>query len=100
MAEEETDGLSLVRGGWPMTRCRCEFDGDLTTIEHRRHHRQWERDLTGHTVPEVTEASTVEVTDIMVTLDQLIAHAHGGPLPSVTPGAQAILVLHAQGRRR
>jgi len=80
-----------------VTRCACDFDGDLTTMEHRRHHRAWERD---HEPPLVAEATLVEVTDIMVTLDQLIAHAHGGPLPSVTPGAQAILVLHAQGRRR
>jgi hypothetical protein len=74
-----------------MTTCACAFDGDLTTIDHRRHHRAWERDRTGHTVPEVTEATTVEVTDIMVTLDQLIAHAHGGPPPDLTAGAQAIL---------
>lgn len=80
-----------------MTRCACRYDGDLTSIEHRRHHRQWEHDRPAQIV---TDATTVEVTDIIVTLDQLIAHAHGGPKPTVTHGAQAILALHAQEKRR
>lgn len=76
-----------------MTICPCGFRiparyGEQAAIEHRRQHRQWER---SDTEPVVVEARTVEITDVYVTLDKLIAHAHGGPLPAVTPGAQAIL---------
>lgn len=81
--------------GPTVPRCHCRYPGDLDTPEHRRHHRDWERDLTAHP-PTLTEATSIEVTDMLVTLDQLIAHTHGGPRPALTPGAQAVLALHAR----
>lgn len=33
------------------------------------------------------------------TLDELIAHAHGGPRPALTHGARALLAIHARETR-
>jgi hypothetical protein len=42
--------------------------------------------------PPLSAVSTViEVTDIYQTLDEIIAALHGGPLPKLTAGAQAIM---------
>ena len=84
-----------------MTGCMCEFPGDLTSIDHRRHHREWERTVQGQGTV-FTEATSVEVTDLMIRVDQLIAHAHGGPLPELTLGAQGWLAQAAmtKGQRR
>lgn len=71
-----------------MSLCKCEYVGRLDSDEHRRHHRAWERSHTGYVT---TDARTVEITDVYVTLDQIIAALHGGPRPELTPGAQAIL---------
>jgi hypothetical protein len=78
-----------------MSLCHCQFVGELSTPEHRTHHRSWEeRQLT----PPVSAVSTpIEVTDIYRTLDEIIAALNGGPLPRLTAGAQAII---AKTRRR
>lgn len=79
-----------------MTLCKCEYTGELDTADHRRFHREWERTTTGHHRPIATEATHVEVTDIYIALDQIIAHLHGGPKPDLTPGAQGWLTKAAQ----
>ena len=72
-----------------MSLCHCQFAGELSSTEHRTHHRSWEeRQLT----PPVSAVSTViEVTDIYRTLDEIVAALHGGPLPRLSAGAQAII---------
>lgn len=39
-------------------------------------------------------------TDHTIRLDELVAHAYGGPRPKLTAGAQAILAIDAQERRQ
>lgn len=79
-----------TQGPTTMTLCKCAYTGPLETPEHRRHHREWER-ATSNTGTVTTEATQREITDIYITLDQIIAHLHGGPLPELTPGAQGWL---------
>lgn len=67
--------------------CACAFPGPLDTRAHREHHREWDRNRSQ--LP-LTAGFGHDVA-VLVALDQLIAHAHGGPLPQMTPGAQAIL---------
>lgn len=80
-----------------MSLCHCRYDGPLMTKAHRDHHRQWEASQAA--VPMTVETTHIEVTDLMVRLDQLVAYAHGGPKPELTPGAQALLVRQAQENR-
>ena len=73
-----------------MSLCHCQFAGDLTSQDHRTHHRSWEERQSSP--PPVSAVSTViEVTDIYRTLDEIVAALHGGPLPRLTAGAQAII---------
>jgi hypothetical protein len=75
----------------------CGYQGaDQRSANHRRHHNEYMHKITGHTERLAAQAGTIEVTDIYITLDQLIAHAHGGPAPELTPGAQALLFRHTQ----
>ena len=78
-----------------MSLCHCQFVGELSTPEHRTHHRSWEERQSSPPVSAVT--TVIEVTDIYQTLDEIIAALHGGPLPRLTAGAQAII---AKTRRR
>ena len=76
-----------------MPLCACQFPGRLDTDAHRAHHRQWDRERSAAKLP--VSAHVGHDTAVLITLDQLIAHAHGGPLPDMTPGAQAILARQA-----
>ena len=72
-----------------MPLCHCQFAGELSSPEHRTHHRSWEERQSS---PPVSAVSTpIEVTDIYRTLDEIVAALHGGPLPRLTAGAQAII---------
>ena len=73
-----------------MPLCHCQFAGELSSPEHRTHHRSWEERQSSP--PPVSAVSTViEVTDIYRTLDEIVAALHGGPLPKLTAGAPAII---------
>jgi hypothetical protein len=72
-----------------MPLCHCQFAGELSSTEHRTHHRSWEERQSSPPVSAVSTA--IEVTDIYRTLDEIIAALHGGPLPRLTAGAQAIM---------
>lgn len=76
--------------------CRCGEPVPVANREnHLRRHAEWERQATRHTAT-VSKMDTVDVTAIMVTLDQLIAYAHGGPKPVLTMGAQGWLAANAR----
>jgi hypothetical protein len=81
-----------------VTRCHCRFDGPLLTQEHRDHHRRWEASQTVP-VPVTMETTHIEVTELLVWRDQMIAWAYGGPRPELTAGAQALLARQAQENR-
>jgi hypothetical protein len=72
-----------------MSLCHCQFAGELSSTEHRTHHRSWEERQSSPPVSAVT--TPIEVTDIYRTLDEIVAALHGGPLPRLTAGAQAIM---------
>jgi len=72
-----------------MPLCHCQFVGELSSQDHRAHHRRWEERQSSPPVSVV--ASAIEVTDIYETLNEIIAALHGGPLPRLTAGAQAIM---------
>ena len=80
-----------------MTRCACQFPGRLDSDAHRAHHREWDRTRSADMLP--ISAHVGHDTAVLITLDQLIAHAHGGPKPDMTPGAQAILFRSSQEDR-
>lgn len=61
---------------------------------HRLHHATHVDDRRTLTVP-----LEVDLLELYVALDQLIAHAHEpGVLPEVTPGAQALISAFRRGR--
>lgn len=82
-----------------MTSCACRYPGDLTTKEHRDHHRAWED---SRPVPVTSD----DVLALMVRIDQLEARQVEcerrlgiTPLPP-TAGAQAILARAARKAHR
>ena len=64
-----------------MTRCHCDYFGDLTTKQHRDHHRQWEQERP----MEPPDTATVNVLDMAMwaATAHLVARveAESGPLP-------------------
>ena len=77
-----------------MPQCQCQYTGDLLTDGHRNHHRNWEQTQPTTRHPTTSTTTTIEVTQLIIAIDQLIAAANGGPPPSLTPGAQAIIAKH------
>lgn len=83
--------------------CHCRFDGDLTSMDHRRFHREWEKSVMGRG-PTYTEATQVEVTQLMVQLDRqgaairVLSAALGieVPLGEPTYGEAGWLAQHAR----
>jgi len=77
-----------------MPKCQCQYQGDLLTDNHRQHHRQWEQTQPTTRHPTTSTTTQIEVTHLIIAIDQLIAAAHGGPTPTLTPGAAAIIANH------
>jgi len=77
-----------------MPQCQCQYRGDLLTQGHRDHHRNWEQTQPTTRHPTTSTTTTIEITQLIIAIDQLTAALHGGPLPALTPGAQAIIAKH------
>lgn len=80
-----------------MSACACRFNGDLTTKDHRDHHRAWEDSR-----PTPASVTGDDVLALLVRYDQLEARVVEcerrldiTPLPP-TAGAQAILTRAAR----
>ena len=74
--------------------CQCQYNGNLLTDGHRQHHRQWEQTQPTTRHPTTSTTTQIEITQLIIAIDQLTAAAHDGPLPPLTPGAQAIINKH------
>ena len=73
-------------------KCQCQYEGPLLSQGHRNHHKEWEQILA---VPPTTSTTTaIEVTHLIIAIDSIIAALHGAPLPTLTPGAAAIIANH------
>ena len=83
-----------------MPQCQCQYTGDLLTDGHRQHHRNWEQTQPTTRHPTTSTTTTIEVTQLIIAIDQLIAAANGGPRPALTPGAQAIIAKHVAALAR
>lgn len=77
-----------------MPMCQCQYRGDLLTEKHRTHHRNWEQTQPTTRHPTTSTTTQIEVTQLIIAIDQLTAALHGGPPPPLTPGAQAIIAKH------
>jgi hypothetical protein len=75
-------------------RCQCQYTGDLLTQGHRNHHKEWEQTLATTTPPTTSTTTHIEVTHLIIAIDNIIAALHGAPLPALTPGAAAIIANH------
>ena len=74
--------------------CQCQYNGDLLTDGHRKHHRNWEQTQPTTIHPTTSTTTQIEITQLIIAIDQLTAALHGGPPPPLTPGAQAIINKH------
>ena len=74
-----------------MSNCKCRYTGELETIGHRRFHARWASAEGNVELRTGVVATLQEVTDIYRVQDEIIACLHGGDLPKLTPGAQALL---------
>jgi len=77
-----------------MPNCQCQYRGDLLTQGHRDHHRNWEQTQLTTRHPTTSATTQIDITQLIIAIDQLTAALHGGPLPPLTPGAQAIITNH------
>jgi hypothetical protein len=79
--------------------CQCQYRGDLLTQGHRDHHRNWEQTQPTTRHPTTSTTTHIEITQLIIAIDQLTAALHGGPLPPLTPGAQAIIANHHRSQQ-
>ena len=64
-----------------MTRCHCEYSGNLETKEHRDHHRQWEQERAVEP-PDRATASQLELAGWVAQAHLFAAwESRFGPLP-------------------